>query len=51
VIGEYIALIQRAEPDFSNKFEGDYFEGAKAFARLTSSNHCGEFFGIVLTER
>jgi predicted ester cyclase len=50
--GDYVDLIQRAFPDFSNEVEEIISEGDKAFAKLSyRGTHRGEIFGIAPTGR
>jgi steroid delta-isomerase-like uncharacterized protein len=49
---EYVDLVQRAFPDFTNEIEEVISEGDKAFARLTyRGTHQGELFDIAATGR
>jgi len=49
---EYVDLVQRAFPDFTNEIEEVISERDKAFARLTyRGTHQGELFDIAATGR
>src|SRR5262249_54176850 len=51
-LGEYVDLIQRAFPDFTNHVEEIVSEGDRSFARLTyRGTHRGAIFGIAPTGR